>query len=74
MTYFFHLTQILDGTCVLSDTTGSDIGGLYSSTTAEVHYFEMKPILGKLYQPTRHANPYKNEMNRALGHLCAHIG
>lgn len=47
--------QVQQGTCLLSDITGSDIGSLYSGTEYhhETHNFEMKPILGiSVYQYT----------------------
>ena len=32
---------------MLSKKTGSDVGKLYNQGLAQVHHFEMKPILGK---------------------------
>ncbi|ELU16826.1 hypothetical protein CAPTEDRAFT_188385, partial [Capitella teleta] len=39
--------QIKDGTCKLSDKTGSDMGGLYTGNgfSSGTHHFEMKPML-----------------------------
>jgi hypothetical protein len=39
--------QVKGGVCSLSSKTGSDVGGLYSDYTQQVHHFEVKPILGK---------------------------
>lgn len=44
--YLTDVLQISEGTCTLSDKTGSDVGGLYYEGTDEVHHFEMKPLLG----------------------------
>ncbi|XP_062579644.1 CUB and sushi domain-containing protein 2-like isoform X2 [Saccostrea cucullata] len=35
--------QVKEGTCLLSTKTGSDVGGLISQGTSQVHHFEMKP-------------------------------
>jgi len=37
--------KVVDGTCLLSSKTGSDVGGLYTQGMDEVHHFEMKPQL-----------------------------
>nr|XP_011417151.2 uncharacterized protein LOC105320781 [Crassostrea gigas] len=37
--------QVSEGTCLLSTKTGSDVGGLLSQGTSQVHHFEMKPHL-----------------------------
>jgi hypothetical protein len=39
--------QVMDASCLLSTKTGSDVGGLYKQPSVQLHYFEMKPILGK---------------------------
>ena len=41
-----YLLQIQHGRCLLSSKTGSDVGGLSSHGHAQVHHFEMKPLLG----------------------------
>ncbi|XP_076436148.1 uncharacterized protein LOC143275756 [Babylonia areolata] len=37
--------QIRNGSCLLSSTTGSDVGRLYYQGQAQAHHFEMKPFL-----------------------------
>nr|XP_022328504.1 uncharacterized protein LOC111127573 [Crassostrea virginica] len=37
--------QVNEGTCLLSTKSGSDVGGLVSQGTSQVHHFEMKPHL-----------------------------
>ncbi|KAL8602118.1 hypothetical protein ACOMHN_007387 [Nucella lapillus] len=37
--------QIRNGSCLLSSTTGSDVGQLYYQGQAQAHHFELKPFL-----------------------------